>query len=549
MPTMYQKDGVVPQRLTVLFLGDSITDNGTYIAMMDAYFKWHLPDKRIRLINLGVSSETAAGTSEPGHPFPRPCVHERLDAALAAAKPDWVVLGYGMNDGIYYPFAEDRFAAYRDGIMRAVRKIQDAGAKAIVVSPPPFDAAMIDRDRLQPEGLAEYAYDAPYRGYDDVLRKYAQWAAGLGDSVDGCVDIHTPVAAAVRQRRAADPDYVSGDGIHPNAFGHWIIARTLLGQLFNVWLERMPGYVEGADETGFFPLVMERHRLLSAAWKEHVGHSNPNKTEALPLAEAQERADAIDDRLRRLRDGSDPSLPRIIESDGYEKVEFYLNGRECVLIRPKQAAPGNPWLWRAEFLTDFNQSDRELLRQGWHIAYIRISNLYGCPGAIEAMRQFKRHAETTFALASRVSLFGFSRGGLYATNYAAAYPEDVATLYIDAPVLDIRSWPAGRGAGNGSPHCWEECKAVYGLTESAADSFADNPLDKVDAIAAAGIPVILVAGDADAVVPYPENGELFAKRLRELGGTIEVYVKPGIGHHPHSLEDPSPIVSFVKRYS
>ncbi|WP_167859343.1 SGNH/GDSL hydrolase family protein [Paenibacillus cymbidii] len=549
MPTMYLKNGVVPQQLTVLFLGDSITDNGTYIAMMDAYFKWHHPDKRIRLLNLGVSSETAAGTSEPDHPFPRPCVHERLDAALAAAKPDWVVLGYGMNDGIYYPFAEDRFAAYRDGIMRAVRKVQEAGAKAIVVSPPPFDAAMIDRDKLQPEGLSAYAYNAPYRGYDDVLRKYAQWVAALGDSVDGSVDIHTPLAAALRQRRAGNPDYVSGDGIHPNALGHWVIARTLLGQLFNVWLDRQPEYVEGEDATGFFPLVMERHRLLSAAWKEHVGHSNPNKTDALPLAEAEARADAIDEQLRLLQAKHDTAQERVTDSDGYNKVEFYLHGRECILIRPKQAAPGNPWLWRAEFLTDFNQSDRELLGRGWHIAYIRLSNQYGCPGAVEAMRQFKLHVEADYGLAPRVSLFGFSRGGLYATNYAAAYPQDVASLYIDAPVLDIRSWPAGRGAGNGSPLCWEECKAVYGLTESAADSFTGNPLDKVDAIAAAGIPVILVAGDADAVVPYPENGELFAKRFSQRGGTIEVYVKPGVGHHPHSLENPTPIVSFVQRHA
>ncbi|MBW7460494.1 hypothetical protein K0U00_41170, partial [Paenibacillus sepulcri] len=116
MKPLFEQDSRVPLSKRIVFLGDSITDEGTYIAYMDAYFRQHMPEHDMTLINLGVNSETASGLSEPDHPFPRPCIHDRLGRALQESRPDWVVLCYGMNDGIYYPFSEERFQAYRQGV-------------------------------------------------------------------------------------------------------------------------------------------------------------------------------------------------------------------------------------------------------------------------------------------------------------------------------------------------------------------------------------------------------------------------------------------------
>ena len=58
----------------ILFLGDSITQAGTYIAYIDTYLYTHFPDEKFDIINLGLGSETASGDSEPDHPFPRPCI-------------------------------------------------------------------------------------------------------------------------------------------------------------------------------------------------------------------------------------------------------------------------------------------------------------------------------------------------------------------------------------------------------------------------------------------------------------------------------------------
>ena len=37
------------------------------------------------------------------------------------------------------------------------------------------------------------------------------------------------------------------------------------------------------------------------------------------------------------------------------------------------------------------------------------------------------------------------------------------------------------------------------------------------------------------------------KRYLALGGNVELIIKPGCDHHPHSLEDPQPVVDFIMR--
>lgn len=97
----------------ILFLGNSITYNGKYISFIDAYLSLKYPQRNFEIINLGLPSETVSGLSEPNHAsgqFPRPVLQERLERALANIKPDLVFACYGMNDGIYLPFDNDRFS-------------------------------------------------------------------------------------------------------------------------------------------------------------------------------------------------------------------------------------------------------------------------------------------------------------------------------------------------------------------------------------------------------------------------------------------------------
>lgn len=123
-PPFFLRDG---QR--VVFLGDSNTFAGHYISMIDGYLFTRFPDKKFELINLGLPSETVSGLSEPDHPYPRPGVHDRLERVLAKSKPDVVVACYGMNDGIYYPFSEERLKKYQQGIEMLINKVTRSGGR------------------------------------------------------------------------------------------------------------------------------------------------------------------------------------------------------------------------------------------------------------------------------------------------------------------------------------------------------------------------------------------------------------------------------------
>ncbi|WP_127585258.1 SGNH/GDSL hydrolase family protein [Paenibacillus koleovorans] len=283
MKPIYEEPTQLSKAKKIVFLGDSVTDEGTYISYLDAYFLQNQPDHPITFINLGVSSETASGLSEPEHPFPRPCIHDRLERALQESRPDCVVICYGMNDGIYYPFSEERFAAYQLGIHKVIRSVQQTGAKAIVMTPPPFDPQSLRGANLLPDGENQYSYLEPYVHYNEVLGRYSEWLMSLGSVVDGIVPIYEPLLENINRQRTKDSSYISGDGIHPNSEGHWVIAKSLLAHLFHITLDGVPEYVLHPERSPFYSLVRERHRLLSSSWKEHVGHTNVHKAEALPL--------------------------------------------------------------------------------------------------------------------------------------------------------------------------------------------------------------------------------------------------------------------------
>ena len=129
------------------------------------------------------------------------------------------------------------------------------------------------------------------------------------------------------------------------------------------------------------------------------------------------------------------------EYHGFLRLDFEYQGREVIVVCPKQRAAGNPWVWRAEFFGAFDTVDVEMLNRGWHVVYYQVSNMYGCPEAISLMKTFHDFVTVAYGLSQKADIFGFSRGGLYAVNYALRYPQEVSTLYLDAPVVDLMQWP------------------------------------------------------------------------------------------------------------
>lgn len=236
------------------------------------------------------------------------------------------------------------------------------------------------------------------------------------------------------------------------------------------------------------------------------------------------------------------------EWSGFTRVDFECEGRPATVVAPNQPADGRPWLWRGEFFGAFAGVDRALLGLGWHVAYLECKNTYGSPATLRRWAGFYRRLTRDHGLARRPVLLGMSRGGLYVYRWAAEHPETVGLIHGDAPVCDVKSWPGGFGRAKRAEKEWRQFLEVYGLTEGQAKAWRGNPIDRLAPIARARIPILHVVGDADDVVPVEENTDVLRERYRALGGHIEVIVKKGGGHHPHGLDDPAPIVDFIRAH-
>lgn len=283
------------QAKRLLFLGDSITNAGHYVAQIETQLRVQGLAPLPQLINVGLPSETCSGLSEPDHPFPRPNVHERLQRALDQVKPDVVVACYGMNDGIYYPFSEERFDAYQRGLQKLIDDVHAIGAKLVLLTPPPFDPVPLqDTDKLRPRSADKFAWFAIYKNYDqEVIRRYAEYVLSLADQVELVVDVHSPIREFLAEQRKQDPDFhIASDGVHIDARGHEVMAKTIL----NAW--GVESWEPVSDELQ--QLLKQKEGVLHDAWLTSVGHKRPQTKVGLPLDEAEVKAAELEQQIRPL---------------------------------------------------------------------------------------------------------------------------------------------------------------------------------------------------------------------------------------------------------
>ena len=233
---------------------------------------------------------------------------------------------------------------------------------------------------------------------------------------------------------------------------------------------------------------------------------------------------------------------------GYDRYDFEVKGRAAVVVAPRVAAPGRPWIWWAEFFGHRPEPEIALLGMGYHVAYLKTPDLFGSPKAMSAWEPFYDQLVKKHGLAPKAAYVGISRGGLYCFNWASLHPDRVACIYADGPVCDINTWPLAKGKGPGNPGEIPRLLAAYDVADEAAlAKVVLNPIDRLKPLAEAKIPLIHVYGDADVPVPWEQNTGVVAERYKALGGEITLIAKPGIGH-VHGLDDTTPLVTFIDRH-
>lgn len=228
---------------------------------------------------------------------------------------------------------------------------------------------------------------------------------------------------------------------------------------------------------------------------------------------------------------------------GFSRRVFEFRGQEAWIVNPKTEAEGRPWAWIMEWPGAFAKRTGSvaLLAAGYHVVTLR-SGFYkngkfvSMPGnmnnaRLRESREFQKHLVDELHFAPKANLIGMSWGGFYSVRYAGTYPEAVAHIYLDAPLLDF-STLSGK-----ERELWD-LNAKYGVDIKTYAGRDDprQPVNMYEPIAKAGIPVLLLYGGSDATVPPSGNCLRFAESFKSAGGDIEIVAREHYGHHPHGLE-------------
>ncbi|MFH1268618.1 MAG: alpha/beta hydrolase, partial [Planctomycetota bacterium] len=184
---------------------------------------------------------------------------------------------------------------------------------------------------------------------------------------------------------------------------------------------------------------------------------------------------------------------------------------------------------------------RQFLDAGIAIAGVDVGESFGSPRGRATYNALHRRLTSDEGFQQRACLLARSRGGLMLYCWAAENPEKVCCIAGIYPVCNLASYP---GLGRA-------CEA-YGMTESelAAKLCDHNPVDRLEPLAKAGIPIFHIHGDVDKVVPLEDNSGLLARRYEAVGGPIELKIAEGQGHNMwRGFFECQELVDFVIRHA
>lgn len=232
----------------------------------------------------------------------------------------------------------------------------------------------------------------------------------------------------------------------------------------------------------------------------------------------------------------------------FKSKNFVYEGRNAIIVYPSCPANGKILL-KTEYFPAFPYFEAAMLQRGYTLCYMAHPTRWAPDSETHIMADFVRFVAAELGFEPKCIPVGMSCGGLQAVRLAELHPELISVMFLDAPVLNLLSL-AGLGACNPADAAkfWPELVKTYGFNKSTILNFRKSPIDNMEPLIENNIPIIMLYGDADIVVPYEENGQVLEDYYKANGGELCVMRMEGRGHHPHSLQDPTPIIEFVEAH-
>lgn len=207
---------------------------------------------------------------------------------------------------------------------------------------------------------------------------------------------------------------------------------------------------------------------------------------------------------------------------------FLLNDRHAFTMLPdKQVADNKPWIFYGPTLNPYPDKaeswmHQQFLNAGIAIAGVDVGEAYGSPHAFPHFEALYQHMVDT-GYSKKPILLGRSRGGLWVSSWAIAHPDRVTAIAGIYPVYDYTTYPGV-----------ERAATAYGVTAEQLQERQDdlNPIRRASVLAMEKIPVFIIHGTDDKVVPIAQNSNALQKIYdnHNAGDVIEILKAEGQGH-------------------
>ncbi|MCA9215979.1 MAG: alpha/beta hydrolase, partial [Planctomycetales bacterium] len=159
---------------------------------------------------------------------------------------------------------------------------------------------------------------------------------------------------------------------------------------------------------------------------------------------------------------------------------------------------------------------------GIAVAGVDVGESYGSPKGRAGYRLLYDELTANRGYGKKPALLARSRGGLMLYSWAVEHPECVGGIAGIYPVCNIASYPGIEKAAPAFEMSAAELEQK--LTEH-------NPVDRLEKLAKARVPIFHIQGDSDRVVPHEANSGLLAQRYKKLDGPVQVELITGQGHN------------------
>jgi lysophospholipase L1-like esterase len=191
--------------------GDSITEQKMYSVFIEDYLLACKPQPNVRAMQYGWGGETSWGFLG------------RIDNDCLQFHPTIATTCFGMNDGGYGPPNPERMQKYREAMTGLADAFEKAGVRAVLGSPGCVDSTTF---RNNPEQAADY--NKTLAAERDVVKQIAeQRHVPFADVYDAMHDVMDKAKA----KYGSSYHVAGGDGVHPSANGHLVMAYAFLKAL------------------------------------------------------------------------------------------------------------------------------------------------------------------------------------------------------------------------------------------------------------------------------------------------------------------------------